>query len=361
MAESQRPDNSKSLWKSVSNELANNAFSREMKRDLNESIEYYLTKEQKVRLRSMGRIKQSFHLIWWLLKILFLRLSPARRFLFLVGVILLLMDNQGTRSSIKIMGGLVIIWLLLVELKDKLFAKDELAEGFAVQSALMPPSSPQVDGWSIFLYTVPANDVGGDMVDFLALDNQHFSIALGDVSGKGLSAALYMAKLQSTLRALASETTDLSEFGRRINRIFCRDIEANRFASMILFQLQPQSGHLKWLNAGHLPPLLIRHSEVRELDKGGPALGLSKQMEFFGQEAVLQSGEYVVAYSDGVTECCNDQGDFYGEDRLVHTIRCLPPNLAPETLGRHILKDVHAFRGNAPLHDDVSLAIVKRT
>jgi len=120
-----------------------------------------------------------------------------------------------------------------LELKDKLHAKTELEEGRSVQNALMPEENPKVDGWDIWLYTRPANDVGGDLLDFTKISENNYGISLGDVAGKGLSAALLMAKLQSTIRAIVPDYISLSEFGNKLNHIFCRDSLPKLFSSLI--------------------------------------------------------------------------------------------------------------------------------
>ncbi len=348
------------LVKGVSNHLAQSTFSREMKRDFHESIEYYLDKQQKAKLATLGKAKQSIFLTLWLFKILFLRLSLVRRTLFVFGVVFVFMGKGYYRGSPVFLGGLILVWLLLIELKDKLFAKEELAEGHAVQAALMPSSTPDVPGWSVWLYTAPANDVGGDLVDHICLGEGRHGIALGDVAGKGLSAALYMAKLQSTLRAVVTDMADLKELGEKVNRIFCRDTQANRFASMIYVELDESSSEIAWLNAGHLPPLVMRNGQLQEMDNGGAALGLSKEMTYQAQSLTLRKGEWAIFYSDGVTESCNEVGDFLGDERFKSLLREIPPGSSPQ-LGAHILDHLAKFIGQARLNDDISLAIIQPT
>jgi phosphoserine phosphatase RsbU/P len=186
-----------------------------------------------------------------------------------------------------------------------------------VQMALMPAPTPGLAGWQIWLFTRPANDVGGDLVDYLRIDGQRASIVLGDVAGKGLPAALLMAKVQATLRALAPEFTSLAEIGTRVNTILHRDGLPNRFATLVYLEVAPTSGRVRVLNAGHMPPFVIRAATASELPRGSFAFGVMANASFQEQSVDLADGDTLVAYSDGVTEAMNAAGDFFGDERLA--------------------------------------------
>ena len=248
----------------------------------------------------------------------------------------------------------------MLELKDKLLAHDELRIGRTVQKALLPEENPTLAGWSIWLFTRPANDVGGDLVDYINLDSDHLGLALGDVAGKGLGAALLMSKLQSTLRAIAPDYKSLSELGERINLIFCRDSLPNKFATLVYLELTQNSGNVRLLNAGHLPPSLVLHgSNVNELSRGAAALGLMKSSKFQEQEIELSPGDLLLTYSDGVTEARNERDEFFGDQRLISIIG-KSAGVSPENVGEKILAEVDTFVGDAPRSDDLSLVIIKR-
>ncbi len=331
--------------------------------------DYYLTEERKKKLETMGKFKRFFIIPWWLLKALFFKLTPFRRILLLFAIILILMAGNNKTSSDNVsinlvgtamMGGLILLFILALELKDKLLAKTELAEGRAVQKALMPETNPGVAGWDIWLYTKPANDVGGDLLDFLKLSEDKVCISVGDVAGKGLSAALLMAKLQSTIRAIVPDYNSLMELGEKINRIFCRDSLPKLFASLVYIELDITSGKIKILNAGHLPPLIIRNGIISKLKITSPALGLIPDAIFNEQTAVLHSEEYLIIYSDGLTEAQNEEGNFFGENKLLELLS-RNSNLSSENLGEKMLAEISAFIWKAKTHDDLTIAIIKRT
>ncbi len=179
---------------------------RSMSRTLTELQEFYFTTERRDRLASMGRVKRWLHLSYWLLKSLFLRLTPARRILLLLALLFLSSNPAFTVGSnvqvdlrLPSIGVVLLLVILMLELKDKLLSHEEMQAGRVVQRALMPERDPELSGWEVCLYTESANEVGGDLVDYLALDASRLGVALGDVAGKGLPAALLMAKLQATL------------------------------------------------------------------------------------------------------------------------------------------------------------------
>ncbi|MCW8810548.1 MAG: serine/threonine-protein phosphatase, partial [Ignavibacteriaceae bacterium] len=219
---------------------------------------------------------------------------------------------------------------------------------------------PKIQGWDIWLFTRSANDVGGDLLDFIKLGDNKYSVAVGDVAGKGLSAALLMAKLQSTIRALAYDYLSLEELGNKLNRIFHRDSPAKIFASMIYAELSTDSGTIKFINAGHFPPILIRKEKIEQLKKVAPALGIILDSVFTEQVVSLGQNDFMVIYSDGLTEAQNEIGDFFGEARLIKLLQNIQ-NKSSQQLGEFILSNVDLFIGKTPAHDDLTLVVLKKS
>ena len=331
--------------------------------------EFYLTPDERQSLAKMNRFWRSMSLGWRLLKSLFFKLSPARRVLFVAALLLLVSgrsgftlgsDNVSGGVQLATVGGLLLVALLLLELKDKLLARHELEAGRAVQRALMPERCPSLEGWDVWMYTRPANDVGGDLVDCLEIAPGRVSFALADVAGKALPAALLMAKVQSTLRALATEVPSLSALAARTNTILCRDGLPNRFATMVYLEARHNSGTLRLVNAGHMPPVKITGATFHDLPRGSMALGMMPAATYDEQEIDLQPGELLVVYSDGLTEALNEAGDFYGEDRMREVFPTLA-GLSAREAGARLLASVDAFIGDTRPYDDLSLVILKRT
>ena len=238
-------------------------------------------------------------------------------------------------------------------------ARAELQEGRAVQLAIMPASIPELDGWEVWIHSTPANDVGGDLVDHLRMEDNRLALTLGDVAGKGLPAALMAAKLQATLRAIAPDEAELSRRAAKLNRIIRRDGLPNRFISVLHAEIHPDSPVVRYINAGHHPPFLLHEDGLRELERGDPAVGLSVDSRFRAHETLMQENDLLVIYSDGVTEARNEIGRFYSDERFEELIRHCH-GMSAKAVGERILDSVSDFVQTARQSDDLSLIIFRR-
>ncbi len=306
-------------------------------------------------------------MLFWLLQSLILKLTPTRRLLLLIGIVLSVIStnvvgysttNDSSRSNISIVGAGIIIIVLMLELKDKLLARNELEAGRAVQTALTPERSPEIPGWSAWLFSRTANEVGGDLIDFQAINGRQYRLTLADVAGKGLSAALVTAKLQATIRAIASEPLKPEECINRVNRIFFRDKIRNTFASLVYCELD-ESPVIRIINAGHLPPLILSRGTITEFPKGDAAVGVLPATSFTCIERTLAKNDILLIYSDGLSEARNPNGEFFGTGR-IHIILEGLSGADASFIGDRILETVNLFTGDAPVHDDLSLIILKR-
>jgi len=347
------------FWRTVRDDIHHGDFKRTLSQDFAELKEYYLSKRQKERLAEMGWFKRFILTFFWLFKILLLRLSSARRILLLIGIVLFFLTiNNNNNSKLYLIGGLILLFVLMLELKDKLLARDELSEGRLIQQALMPERAPYVAGWELWLYTRPANDVGGDLVDFMEISENHYYVTMADISGKGLGAALLMAKLQATVRAFTHDFQSLGRFAEKINHIFYHDVPSNSFASLICLELKSNSGDVQLINAGHAPPIILRENKTTELPKGGSAIGLLSDSVYHEKSLKLNKGNLLLIYSDGLTDARNLKGEFFGEQRLLN-ILSQQKNPSAQELGEKILKAVNVFIGDTRQYDDLSMIILK--
>jgi phosphoserine phosphatase RsbU/P len=350
----------KNLGKTILDDFKRTDFERSMKRDYKELRDFMLTEEREKRLKEMRTVRRILYMSWWFLEGLILKLTPARRLLLLVAVIFVIgsWGNNGNQGP-HLLGALILLFIIMLELKDKLIAHEELEAGHAVQNALMPERTPQLPGWSLWLFTRSANEVGGDLVDFISISPERAGVTLGDIAGKGLRAALLTAKLQATIRALAPEASSLSELGLKLNFIFCRDSLPNLFASVVYLEARPNAGTVRMVNAGHIPPIVVRNGQLEKTEKGGMALGLSPQAVFSEQRLELNTNDLIVVYSDGLTEARNEQGAFFGEQKLLDLL----PQLAtytPQQIGERLLAEIGRFVGDARAYDDITIALLKR-
>jgi hypothetical protein len=357
----------RSVFSTLRDDIRRGDFASSVRRDFRETKEFMLDERRKKRLTDMGRLRRWQYTMWWLLKSMFFKLTPARRILFVVGIISVLTSGSiqysdrhlRIQNDTSVFGVFCFLFILILELKDKLVARKELEEGREVQKALMPERSPVVPGWQLWLYTRSANEVGGDLVDLVKVGNERLGVVLGDVAGKGLRAALLMVKLQATVRALVPDFTSLSELAAKLNEIFCRDSLRNIFASMVYAEFRPGSGEIRLLNAGHLPPVVVIGGKVAALPKGGPALGIAPGAAFAEQGVTLEKGDMLCIYSDGLTEAENQAGEFLGDQRLLGLLAELSGRPLDE-IGSQMVAEVDRFIGDAQTRDDLSIALIKR-
>jgi len=357
------------LGQTLRNDVLHGKILESLRLDFRELQNFYIDDEKQALLAEMGWLKRMLYLLWWYVKIFLLRLSPARRILLVIGMLLIILSGNvswywyGIHSNPEtyIIGGAIIIFVLMLELKDKLLARDELQAGRSVQYALMPPQRPNIPGWDVWLYSEPANDVGGDLVDYIHLDEHRHALALGDVAGKGLRAALLMSKLQSTIRALVPGYATLDELMKRINEIFLRDSLRSIFASLVYIELDIQQQKYRMVNAGHMPLLLVRcnNNTVEQVGKQAPALGIVHEAEYSEVPLEMEKGDTLIAFSDGITEARNNAGMFFGEGRFTKVFK-QNIHLSPEQIGQQILKEINWFRGDARVYDDISMIIFRR-
>lgn len=344
------------LGQTILSDLGKVDLNRTLRRDFRDLYNFYLDEEAREKVAHMGRVKRCIYASFWMLKSMFLKLTPARRLFFLIAILLSVHVNKPAYTTC---GMLILLLILILELKDKLLAQDELAAGRAIQFALMPDRSPRISGWDVWLFTRPANDVGGDLVDYLRIHEDRLGLALGDVAGKGLSAALLMARIQSTLRALAPGFDSIAELGSQMNRIFYRDAIRSTFASLMYLEIGPDSGKVRILNAGHLPAIEVRKDSLQVMPRGGPALGVLPDSQYPEHQAQLEPGDLLIVYSDGITEASNEEAALFGVQRLMEQLPGLR-GLRAEEVGERILAGVEQFVGDARPSDDISLLILRR-
>jgi hypothetical protein len=360
-------DRDPGLRKVVFEDLRRTGLKLDFLQDIKDLYYFYLDENTRTRLAGMGRLKRSIWLLGWLIKSMILKLSPGRRILLVLSFILVFLvgnysftwKSWAISANLRPWGWLLLLLILMLELKDKLVAKDEIQIARQVQIALLPHENPPVPGWSVWCYSRPANDVGGDLVDYIELDGFRHGVVLGDVAGKGLGAALLSAKLQATLRALVPDAVALDDLAARVNDIFHRDGLDNRYATLFYAELEYDSGMLRYLNAGHNPAFLIRGDSVEKLGASSLPLGMMPDSTYKEFSLQLEPGEMLFAYSDGLTEAQNPGGEEFGLERLENLLpefRGLPP----EKIGARILREADRFLQDRRAGDDLSLVVIVR-
>ncbi len=237
--------------------------------------------------------------------------------------------------------------------KQRLVKDMEFAR--TVQESFLPQNAPEVAGYAFSAHYTAAQEVGGDFYDFIHLDKDRIGIVIGDVSGKGVPAALYMAKLGSDLRTLALTEDSPGAALQKLNDLLAERSRRGMFATLLYIELESQKMALTMANAGHLPLIVKKvDGSVRRLaPASGAPLGILQGMKF-GQESLsLDRGDTILLYTDGIIEAMNAREELYGYERFDAVIQKSPS--APEGLKAAIIEDVNKFTGLTPQHDDMTL------
>jgi sigma-B regulation protein RsbU (phosphoserine phosphatase) len=242
--------------------------------------------------------------------------------------------------------------------RERLNREIEIARD--VQQRFFPQSYPPVPGIEYAGHCRPALSVGGDYYDFLDLPGSLFGFAIGDVSGKGIPAALLMASLQASLRSQTMERAgDLGRVMANINRLIYDTTPVNRYATFFYGEYDTKDRKLTYVNAGHNPPLLLRGEETMRLEDGGPVVGLFPQAVYIEGSVTLAPGDLLVAFTDGISEAMNAADEEWGEERLADAVRTCAAGLPPSKMIARLLECADQFAAGAPQHDDMTLLVVR--
>jgi serine phosphatase RsbU (regulator of sigma subunit) len=239
--------------------------------------------------------------------------------------------------------------------------EEEVATARKIQQNLLPEAPPGLAGWELCASNRPSRDVGGDYHDFLLLPEHHVGIAIGDVSGKGIPAALLMSNLQAALRIQALAALPTDKVVEEVNRHIYRTTGSESFISFFLGQLEPSSGSFAFTNAGHNCPLVVRRDgRVETLEDGGLLLGVFPEATYERGFVTLEPGDSIVFYTDGITEAPNPAGEFFSEERLIALVQ---ESREATAEGMHdlILERVREFQEGLSPDDDLTLILLKRS
>lgn len=249
---------------------------------------------------------------------------------------------------------------LLEERIDKERMEEELSIAKSIQRGLLPDPIPSIKGIDLAAKTISSREVGGDYFDIAGTPDGNTIFAIGDVTGKGVPAALLMANLQSMLHVLLPVNISLAEATERINNLIFRNTPSDKFITFFWGKYLIEENIFRYVNAGHNPPILVRNQseELEELTDGGLLLGALETFTPYEQtDILLNTGDLLVCYTDGVNEAMNRQEEEYGEERLKQVVMA-NRHLSSEEIMNAIIEDVEKFAGQH-LTDDLTLMILK--
>ena len=244
--------------------------------------------------------------------------------------------------------------------KTLLIMQEQMHLARDIQVKLLPQTPPAIEGYAIAGHSVPAQEVGGDSYDFISIDENHIAFCLGDVSGKGIPAAMLMSNLQATLRGQTLLKVSPKDCLNRSNTLLFQSTDFQKFATLFYGILDFKNHEIIYCNGGHDNPYLYSfEKEFVRLKTGGTVLGFVEQFSYEEETISIEPGNLLVIYSDGVTEAMNMEEEEFGEERLEAVIR---ENLdkTPGELVDNMLSSIRKFSGEAPQMDDITIVIIKR-
>ena len=363
------------FWQRVTEGMAVNQLWSQFRTDARSSYQLYSKEVDTTRVSGVPRGRHALNLVGQYFWAIIEKLTPARRVLLLAALVLIVFPGgewTWTTHSGEVRvfgldfhfwGGLLMFALLILEVGDRVVMKRDLQIAKEIQTWLLPANPPQVPGLEIAFATHPANTVAGDYYDVFARPasgGETFLIAIADVAGKSVPAAMLMATFQASLRTLSATPGSLTELVGRMNLYACSNSQnGRRFTTAFIGEYTPATRTLTYVNAGHNNPILRRPTgAIERLQTGGLPLGIMQDAAYAAGTVTLGSGDWLVIFTDGVIEAENNSQQEYSEERLMVLLHS-GVALTPAMLLNTVMTDLDRFTGDAPQHDDVTLMLLK--
>jgi phosphoserine phosphatase RsbU/P len=305
------------------------------------------------------------------------KLSPARRVLLLIALIMIVfptggLSYRGSDHEVHILdldlhfwGGLLMFLLLMLEIADRVVMKRDLQIAREIQTWLLPGAPPQIPGISVAYATRPANTVAGDYYDVFPRpgktnDENRVVFAVADVAGKSIPAAMLMATFQASLKTLSTTQVALPELVVDMNRYACSNSQGGlRFTTAFLAEYDAAARVFHYINAGHNNPILRRaNGLIERLDVGGLPFGIQPEAKYESASVTLAPGDWLIIFTDGLVEAVNAHDEEFDEMRLLRALEAGVSGTPKELLDR-LMRDLDLFVGATPQHDDVTCLLVK--
>ncbi len=248
-------------------------------------------------------------------------------------------------------------------LRDRLAVarlEEELHLAHQIQQTFLRNDFPRLPRCEVHAVNLPSRQVGGDYYDVVPCDDGSFLLAIADVAGKGVPAALLSSMLQAAIRTQAASSTAVSDILRNVNALVYRSTNVQQFATFFLARVHDSGRRLTYCNAGHNWPVLLRRSgETLRLDRGGLLLGVLEDITLEHATVTLDPDDILVLYTDGISEATNAHGELFGEDRVGEFVRSLPPSLDARAIGERVLAEVEHHLGQVEAQDDRTLVVLR--
>ena len=242
--------------------------------------------------------------------------------------------------------------------------RQDLKTAAEIQQAILPkvfPPFPEKTSFDVYASMMPAKEIGGDFFDFFLIDSDRLGFVVGDVSGKGIHAAIFMAISRTLIRAAGTKGISVAECIKTVNKLLCKESVSSMFVTVFYGILNTADGHVEFINAGHIAPYVISSSGIKSVDRtGGIALGIFEDFDYKSNTFRLDIGERLVLFTDGVTEAFNSSGEAFGDEKLADL---LSPghDRSVENIVREVISEVDAFSSGVPRSDDITILAIAYT
>src|SRR6202140_2494869 len=366
-------DRVRHFWQRISEGRQLDELWSQFTADARASYGFYMKEADSEELRTHHGFKRWFRIAKTLFWSLLMKMTPARRVLLLVALVMLVMSGIKLRLgqnfafdlNFEVVAAFVFLLLLSLELADKVTMKRDLEIAREIQTWLVTSQPPEVTSANIAFATRPQNSVAGDYYDAFfateaAADGGKLTLVIADVAGKSIPAALLMATLQASLRTIAGEGASLADLVMRLNRYACaHSMDGRRFTTAVLAEYDPATRRITYVNAGHNAPILRRaNGDMEKLDVGGVPLGIESAAAYESSSKDLHPGDALIFFTDGVVEAFDENSAEFGDARWLAAIRAIPEVTAQESL-QFLMTRVDAFVGATRQSDDITCMIFR--
>jgi sigma-B regulation protein RsbU (phosphoserine phosphatase) len=237
--------------------------------------------------------------------------------------------------------------------------KKEVELASDVQNMLIPKDLPVTDRYELDKIYKPHLNVGGDYLDYFPFDKDRFAFCIADISGKGVAAALLMANFQAIIQSLIYQYRDLETFVFALNQSVYRITKSDKFITFFVAEVNLKKMSLKYINAGHYPPVLQQNGETRRLDKGSTLIGAFERLPTIEEETIsLSKGATILCFTDGLTDLKNENGEYF-DDSVVEELLRTGENLSAKEINAQLLKKIDSFKGKQSYPDDIAVITCK--
>lgn len=351
----------KKIFDLYTSDLSYQEIERLIKHEASEVYEFFKSEIPKPD-QSKNKFIRGLIFVRSLFNAFILKLTPARRIFYLISLLFFISGYSGDNSYYLLAAFVILNLLLAFELADKLSAKSELEVARKIQADLIPKYSSQISNYQVATHYDPAREVGGDYFDIIETPEKTF-IIVGDISGKGMAAALYMVRVQSIIYFLLDYYSDVKDIIINLKKYFSKNLRKEFFLTITIASIE-KDGTIDIVRGGHPPAIYYKYSqkEFISINSSGIAIGLNdrglfeKTLEVYRVEP--QENDIIVIYSDGITETMNISKNLFGEENVKRIIQKYADKSAEE-IKNAFIRAITAFRQDAPQNDDITLVVLK--